>query len=62
MFLNLSSHLVGDRLDPGPLRQIQIRAEDGGKLLGRYEEFVGIPNEAISYSVRLGLEFDADWD
>lgn len=62
MFLDLSSYLVGDRFNPGSLRKIQVRAEDRGEFLGRYEDFIGIPNETISYPMRLGLELDADWD
>jgi hypothetical protein len=62
VFLDLSPYLVCDRLDPRSLGQFQIGTEDGSEFLGCYEEFVRVPDEAVSYSVSLGFELDADWD
>lgn len=62
VLLQLRSDLCGYGFGPRVQGEVHVIAEYTGKRLGLDQRFVEVPHEAISYSMRLCFEFDANGD
>jgi hypothetical protein len=62
MVLNLGLYLIRDSIRPGVEGQVQVVTKYTRERFGFDEGLVQVPDETVTYSVRVRLEFDADRD
>jgi hypothetical protein len=62
VLVELSPDLGGDDVNVLASGQLEVLAEDLGKLFGRRERLVNVPEEGVPDPVRVGVDIDPDGD